>query len=290
MALCNISKLFRLHNIKCNKDDMDDIINGNSYIKRKYISDKSNIVQYGSGEAYYNYKMKIKFYYTEDNYGTMFSLHNENIEENHECIAITVSKELDGDAELNSISNEGKCMSDKGLFQLNGTQMLTIAIEFIKDIKNKYNIKRIVLGDRSRKLCGTVNLSMPILHTLMHGNTWYGKYGFRPMSRENDVVNIMDTYSKNKQIYRRAKVKDINNLKRYIYEYFKSKKEVDREEHKNIIYIYDMHNLETVLVSCFIKYLLDFGHCEFIAYIYEKIFNDLGYIDTTKDRLFYLDI
>lgn len=283
---CNITKLFEIHNIKCNNDTINSIQDWNNYIKNKYILNNSYIIQHGSGHAYYNYNMKIKFYVTKDSSGTTISLHNENDEEKHICLMINVSKELGGNAEINSISNEGNCVSDNGIFKLNGTQLLNIAIDFIKQIKDKYDVKRIVLKDNSRKLCGKHNLWLPILHTLLYGNTWYGKYGFRPVSNKSDKVNIMDIYNNNKKIYRTAKVKDIKNLKKYIDEYFKIK--VDKEEYVKIMDIYNRY--ETVHVFDFMRTLLDFKHCEFISYIYEKVFDDLGYINTTKDHLFYLDI
>lgn len=231
--------------------------------------------------------MKIKFYVSKDSGGTTISLHNENDEEKDTCLMMTVSTDLGGDAEINILNNEGNCISDNGLFKLSGTHILTIAIDFIKSIKSKYNVKRITLSDHATKLCGNQKLKLSILCTLLYGHTWYGKHGFRPTSKQEDKINILDVYNKNTKIARFTKVPAIKTLRKYIDDFYHHKKMFGTEEHNNMIKIYNMHVLS--YIGGYIKYLLNNEHCEFVKYIYEKIFHDIGCVDTT-DRLFYLDV
>lgn len=223
-SICDITKLLNLHNIKCSPEELNIIKNKDSYIKKNYVTNNSNIIQFGSGEAFYNYKMKIKFYVSKDSGGTTISLHNENDEEKDTCLMMTVSTDLGGDAEINILNNEGNCISDNGLFKLSGTHILTIAIDFIKSIKSKYNVKRITLSDHATKLCGNQKLKLSILCTLLYGHTWYGKHGFRPTSKQEDKINILDVYNKNTKIARFTKVPAIKTLRKYIDDFYHHKK------------------------------------------------------------------
>lgn len=71
-------------------------------------------------------------------------------------------------------------------------------------------------------------------------------------------------------------------MKQYINDYLKETK----DENKRIVNIL---NDTTVPINIFIKYLLNNKCYDFVAYIHEKIFNDLGYINVTKNKLSCLD-
>ena len=81
--------------------------------------------------------------------------------------------------------------------------LLKVAIKFLKEKKDRYNIDRIIVRDNSVYRCclpccdnphdnNPLNLiHFGLLHTLIYGMTWYTKHGFFPcdMSRNDKRVN-----------------------------------------------------------------------------------------------------
>jgi len=55
----------------------------------------------------------------------------------------------------------------------------------------------ITLTDNSIKSCGKVDIKLAQMLTLLTGNTWYSKYGFRPIKTEDNSY-IIDEYDNNK--------------------------------------------------------------------------------------------
>jgi len=103
-------------------------------------------------------------------------------------------------AYIQNISYYKDCV-DTGLEQPGGGSiLLRLCIKFLTDNKKKYKINRIQLTDRSLKTCDRngAKINFAIMHTLMFGDTWYGKYGFRPY---DPVKNIR--YEKNNESYNR---------------------------------------------------------------------------------------
>ena len=82
--------------------------------------------------------------------------------------------------------------------------------------------------DNSTKFCKTdkrgFKIFLPLMYTLIHGHTWYGKYGFRPYDPAKIISSkkMLNEYSKNKDIVRKTKVKNTNLIK-YICEIYEQK-------------------------------------------------------------------
>ena len=55
--------------------------------------------------------------------------------------------------------------------------------------KDRFNIDKIILTDNSIKKCGNKNIILSTMLILLTGNTWYGKYGFRPYDNIKDKLN-----------------------------------------------------------------------------------------------------
>lgn len=300
---CGIKELIDMHNIKCDQEELINLVNGSNYLKKRYVDKKSLILQNGGDVVYYDYKIKIKFYVTKDEQGTTYTLHSNNSDSINEyvCLMIIIPKENDPDldmAEIRSIKNEGKCISEEGIFNLNGTQMLHIAIAFIKAVNSgrKKKLKKIIVTDDAHKICTDENsgkksnLKLSILNTLLYGHTWYGKYGFRPDPKDNkDTAKIK--YDNNTKIYETKKVKDIKNINVYVRDYAKNikKESAGSNDFKFIEYILN-GKLDSYSISDFIRGLMKYNCCDLLAHIYINIFKDLGFEDIANTNSFYLNI
>lgn len=186
----------------------------------------------------------------------------------------------------------------RGIFNLNGTQMLHIAIAFIKAINSgrKKKLKKIIVTDDSHKLCTDVNsgkksnLKLSILSTLLYGHTWYGKYGFRPDPKDSkDIAKFK--YDNNTKVYETKKVKDVKNINMYVRDYVINRKKEDMgtNELKFVEYILN-GKLDSYNISDFIRSLIKYNSCDLLAHIYINIFKDLGFEDIADTNSFYLDI
>ena len=70
-----------------------------------------------------------------------------------------------------------------------GTNLLQIAIKFIKENKKKFNVNRITLTDRATKACCGGSIIFADMYTLLYGQTWYMKNGFFPYDSLFDKLN-----------------------------------------------------------------------------------------------------
>ena len=75
----------------------------------------------------------------------------------------------------------------------------------------------IILTDNSIKKCNKVDIKLPIMMTLLTGDTWYGKYGFRPIKIMGNAYGFDEfegkKYEQNKKIMNNIKISDINLIK-----------------------------------------------------------------------------
>lgn len=114
---CGIKELIDMHNVKCEPEELKYLVNSNNYLKNKYMDKNPLILQKGGGVAYYDHKINIKFDVTKDEQGTTYTIHSNNNDDIKEyaCLMIMIPKENDPDlnmAEIRSIKNEGKCISE----------------------------------------------------------------------------------------------------------------------------------------------------------------------------------
>jgi hypothetical protein len=115
-----------------------------------------------------------------------------------------------------------------------GGKLLRMCIQFLKDNKKKYNVKRIQLKDNSFYMCqqNGNKINFALMHTLLYGDTWYGRYGFRPYDHRNDIRDekLTKKYETNKITITTTKTSD-TNLYNLI---FRVLKEKGSENEKNI--------------------------------------------------------
>ena len=289
-------KIYKIHNIQINEMEIIDMINDfgkkninlriqipvkyqNGGIFRKIIeSDSDNITE----------EKIIKFMKTTEPDSVKYSIHQiDNNGNQQNCLLIDIHNDL---VYLSNIYNN-QCKYKKPLnIIINGSELLDIAIAFIKSKKKEYNLKKIYLRDNSSKYCKYKDYNkaeeMPYLYSLLFGDTWYGSRGFKPykyinVSYSNDIdklklhektIELNKRYQNNKKIWNIIKVKNMPKLNKYIYDSY--------SKHKNILKSFNINSVLEILkdnkynelnLGKFLKFLLDKN------YINCVIFFDVAY-------------
>lgn len=160
----------------------------------------------------------FNFYYNKNEDLRTFSLYSN--EYKLECLIILIYVGTE-QAIINNISNYPDCIPNK--FILNqkkiGFIMLDLAIKFIKEIKDRYKIKKILLTDNSAKQSkskegNTLNIDLSKMYILLNGHTWYGNKGFKPVEKDKyDQETFIDgilyeKYLNNYKIIKNTLLKD----------------------------------------------------------------------------------
>jgi hypothetical protein len=144
--------------------------------------------------------------------------------------------------------------------------------------KEKLDIKKIILTDNSLKKCNNKDIKLGIMLTLLTGDTWYGKYNFRPKDNRLKIK-----YENNKIIMNKVTLKDIDLLK-----YLKMSK-LNKTVIENSEKFIKKHQ-SLLLKDYLIRFLKEFDKtCEYFFDFYEYLFDDLGLFDFHQ-RTFELDI
>lgn len=153
--------------------DISKIIYRNSdIIREKHIQYKtfSNLTGGGSNKLKVTYKEHTYNFIKSELDSDHFILYSQD--DKIECVSILISIP-DNVAEIHGIANFTSCLIDTN--ENIGSTLLKITLKMLKKYKEKLNINKISVKDNSQKKC---NLSKMLF--LLNGDTWYGKYGFRP--------------------------------------------------------------------------------------------------------------
>jgi hypothetical protein len=237
----------------------------------KFMTNKLEILG-GSGK-----KLRIKYndnIYTyeeamDDNYYVLYSY------DNLECVSVLIDK-TDKIAEIHGIGNYKSCINE--INNNIGSTLLKITLKMLQKYKNKLDINKILLTDNSLKKCNDKNIILSVMLILLTGETWYGKYGFRPV---DDI--LVKYYDNNKKIMDTITLKDIDLLK-YL-KMTKLNKKIIKNSKKFII------NHQNLLLKEYLnKFLKEYDNtCEYFYDFYFTLFIDLGLYDFHK-RTFELNL
>jgi len=231
-----------------------ELIRQNKTQLRHFLAD-----QIGGGK-------KLKVIYNDREY-----VFNEAMDKNYyilyskdefECVTIIIDLE-NKIAEIHGIGNYRSCLDD---INTNiGSTLLKITLKMIKKYKEKLDIKKILITDNSLKKCNNKNIKLSVMLTLLTGNTWYGKYGFKPVDD-----TLIKYYDNNKKIMNTITLKDIDLIK-----YLKMTK-LDRKIIKNAKKFIEKH--QTLLVKDYLsRFLKEYDRtCEYFFDFYFTLFTDLG--------------
>lgn len=152
----------------------------------------------------------------------------------------------------------------------------------LKKYKDKFQIKMIILTDNSIKKCQNTYIKLTLMMTLLTGNTWYGKYGFRPIKIINNEYDYDEfeykKYEQNKNIMMKIKISDINLIK-----YIKKTK----NQHLINATEQIVNNTPNMLLKDFLSNLLkNFDvTCKYFSKFYEKLYSKISVYD--PHRKFY---
>jgi hypothetical protein len=272
------------------RDLMDFIDNRNAYCHYS----KGNSLQNGAGivrKLKYTYgDKKFKLYEIKLENGYDISVHrNNDMEDPETCLHILINQELHL-AYINNISYYKNCVSTNLEHPGGGGILLKMCIQFLKDTKDRYQVNRIQLKDNSMFTCfaNKEKIMLPVLHTLLYGDTWYGKYGFRPYNPDKNIEDekLAELYDQNKIIITTTKTKD-TNIFNYLYVMLDGNN--SKENKKRIDRYYDKYKNCTIDVF-FRKFMMDFQKsCVAIHGFYLNFYTSMRLYDFTH-RSFYLNI
>jgi hypothetical protein len=214
---------------------------------------------------------KIKYYNNEyefqqvhdDIYYVLYSI------DEFECVSVVIDKEKSS-AEIHGIGNYKSCLKESNVNV--GSTLLKITLKMLKKFKDKLDINKILLTDNSLKKCNNKNIKLSTMLTLLTGDTWYGKYGFRPIKE-----HLVKKYENNKKIMNTIILKDIDLIK-----YLKMTKLNKKVIEKSKIFI-DKHQLFLVK-DYLVKFIKEYDKtCKYFYDFYLTLFIDLGLYDLHRE-------
>ena len=257
-------------------------------IARKYLSKKINdfnsIIQSGGKTKKYSY-MGYTFSLDISRDGDMINVSIYTNEDNPiPCATVLINDEHIG--AMQTISFFPECMNPPYPSTTGGGSLiLRFILEIMRAKKHELKIRQLTLQDNSDKSCSHCknNVNLSDMYFLIHGNTWYGKYGFRPCESEG----LYDAYAKNQEIINNAVTSDVplyryistavseNNLQNI--NVISMKKYIDSRQDKSL-----METLRTILI--------DYNkNCCLFTYIAPRILHELN-MQSFHRQLFYLNL
>lgn len=241
-------------------------------------------------QTYKGYQFKIKV--EKNKYDIMLTIvtHSDNNRSSNQCAIINIDRSLKL-ANLSNISYYGDCARPILPKTGGGSIILQFILGFLKENKQNFEINRIVLKDNSIKTCKDCsdNINLSEFYMLLHGNTWYGKYGFRPFNASNSTPNkhLIKLYNKNQNIILNTKVKDLP-LMQYIEQAVTKHnlKNVNLKWFQHVLSKWKDKNLSQVLRVIMKNYD---QYCCLFLHIQEKLVHKLG-LTLFHNNNFYLDV
>ena len=190
--------------------------------------------------------------------------------------------------DLNSNDDCIKCIDEKHKYKV-GDILMQIFIEYVKNNKDTEHITSIELQDNSIKKCYNIGIKLKYLRTIMSGEPYYAKYGFRPCEKK-----AYEIYRYNRKLHKENRMlenkvvdkifenmKDMNNKNPYLLYVNKYKKYILQ---KNLIDIKLFINeiiekSEDKRASTNIDIETKKNSCELLSYAILPLYKALGYKD-----------
>jgi hypothetical protein len=235
-------------------------------------------------------------YYVKSPISYDISIKRDDNIELQDCLHIVIKKDdkennIDKVAYIENISYYEDCVKIGLKHPGGGGVLLRLAIQFLKEHKNEFDINKIQLTDSSTFYCKDLNgsLQLPVLYTLLYGDTWYGKYGFTPYNslKNKPSKSLLKKYNKNKEIVTSVKIKDS-----YLWDYFVDiiyKNESDDKKSK-LSEKFKKKYGELYIYQFFQIYMKNFDLiCKNLSKFYIK-FAEINNLTNFSGKSFYLDI
>ena len=246
-----------------------------SHYKRLHKLEFNEYKQQEGGKLYEINGLVFNINKLDENDRVTYSIYNDNNDNDPECMVLFIPKK-ENYVYIEGISALDKCVVN-GILKTNiGTTLLQITLKFIKkSLKEKYNLKYIVLRDTSLYKCPITKkiIEFDSIYMLSRGTTWYGKYGFIPYDFDNKEVDKFNykKYKKNSKLVNTIKVKD-TNIKKYLEKTNLLKQNVINK-------IIDKYNDKTIK-DFFYDLTKKYDEtCDIIGSIYKDVMTDIGMSD-----------
>jgi hypothetical protein len=269
-------------------------------LMKYFLNDQTSLkhVQNGGNKKFlteeFDYKgTKYKFFINKDNDNvTGYKLHAEENPNTlyYDCIFILMDKQ-ERVVNLRGLSYSEKCFKKETIenFKTNGSKLLNIAFEFARQLVKKYNLKYLTLQDNSQRICNNISIILPLMNTLLTGQTWYGKRGLLPKNPNKYEVELQlyKAYRKNIKIMESVKVHDVKKIKTIL------KSAYDEVKPKKISWnqietIYDKHK-DGLLKDFLSEYLKEFDKtCEMFAQFYIELSTKLELFNFGGSQFIYI--
>ena len=209
-----------------------------------------------------------------------YAVHNFDKWDKTEYCTFIVYDTVGKNCYIENINYYEKCCVGQ-IHSPSGSILLKFTIDFIKKyIAKKYVVKFIQLRDISKKRCDFVDdtIDLGLFYMFVHGNTWYGRYGFVPFNPSQEKTNesLLKIYKNNQTIVSTTLVKD-TNIGKYIVEAIKKYKlKINIEQMNGVIKKYGNMSV----MKC-MKHLMAFydKNCAIFYYMYPKLVADLDMVD-----------
>lgn len=231
------------------------------------------------------YKFKIDI-------GKMEDMIMVNLEQSYKQLPsyATVLINKEGICALQGISVQEKCTSPPFTGKGHGSLLSKFIIRFLQINKDRLKLKRVELRDESNKQCMKCNKNVRLttMHTLLYGDTWYGRYGFRPIQIDSDVrtKELQVLYDRNKEIINKVLVKNIQLIDIIMNASVNSGIKINRTNLEKYLEQNKDRLLKEILGE-FLKNYEDF--CCLFEYMTDELFIKLGLFNF-EERTFYIDL
>ena len=247
--------------------------------------------QYGGGKKrvhkYKGHEFTINIDTDEENKSlviTMVSYDDEAVN----CFMLVKTRNTDYIV-IQNLEYNREC-AKKGLPKKGGEIILMFLLKYITVNKEKLGINRIVLSDNSFIFCDNCEGSIKLAHmyTLTKGDTWYGKFGFRPYNASSNEPNIkkIEKYEENKEKMNKLKVRDIDLIK------IMKENENDKNKEvfeRNMLLVKALQKKHKDVELRKILKSLSKHNCCFMVHMQEILMEELG-LTSFYQTSFYLDI
>ena len=195
----------------------------------------------------------------------------------HDCIIVIINKEKKV-AEIHGIGNYKNCVNVELSNTSVGSHLLKLTIKMLQKYKDKLNIDQIILTDNSIKSCDKINIKLSKMLILINGDTWYGKYGFRPFEYNDKSQSYIihnkrnKYYNNNIRIMNKITISDIDLIK-----YIKvTNKELLINKTQELLKFKPNYLLKNYINELLQNYDKS---CKYFYLFYEKLFDDISLFD-----------
>jgi hypothetical protein len=214
-----------------------------------------------------------KIIFDKIDFGDQIHYSLNTLDQKEECLVIIISKNEKEEmcADIHQISMKKTCPVVGKLISGGGSLLLEIAIDFIKSIQEKYDIKIIKIKDNSVKTCKNKQIKLWLLNTLRDGAPWHIKHNFKPYNSEKLEINEAN----NIKIIANYKILTITKTS-----ILKEKKIIDVDIDDKIKAIYNKYENESIM-KFFKKLLKKSDNCIYLEGKEKNIIDNLLLFDVS---------